>query len=978
MKTYLVDHAFVTNSAISKIAEEVCESPVDSSHTSASSPGQGGGERIWTALLMLTSTRARPLPKDVEESAKMNPARLKLYVLSNLLDCAVQSPNMHRRRKYIERIMKLDKQVQKMLMGLIEKRSGSSNKKVKRSPIKEGRNRSPFPSRASLQQKRSLFESPSTASDVDSVASPPPTSAQRQQQSAKRSTFNAKPNLLNSIDTVNTSTPVKQTPQPPTTKNTRNRQLLNPNESPSPQALTPERNTNSRGGVASDLLSPGTLESPNKVHGIVQDLRGRATKFETILESYKTRETELVKKIEELEASHRNEMLKLESMSMDREQELTQQYDERIQELKIQLADAQEKARKGDEALKELEKCREELEILQQGQSNLAELNEKLRKYKQKADELQDIKEALEREQEAHGRSVDEIVRLENELQALVPLKRQLEEYKIRAIEAEVKLVECHDYLHRIEAEASENTAVNESLRKGALTQQQQMEELRQRIQLDTQMAALGQVGNGIGQGLSELNPELKEELLRLRNENIQLRAFAEKRSNDAVQKMAESLDDLRRLADRYKNEYLTTKEKLEELKHTLQETREREAKLILEVGEWKEQTERSRAAAKSMEDHLEQVKTQWEHTKLLLDAAENRNATLRSDVNAWMNKFNEAEKTNSWQTNEIQALKKEVEKTRASLKASEQTVGNLRNQLLTCEEKLDRMTRSGKELEAQLETNVTKLADNQKEIEVFLQRVTVLQNKVDKLQNERANLEKQVEQERHAKQEAMDEAHQSLEATREVLQAKAKKDIEELQLNMNQLLEDERKNNRQKQDEFHARLHATEQRWKEDYQELQERSALSLKHSREEAQERIETIRDECNKEIAKARSQADEARHTIISKGKAMLEEAKAKAAEELGRIYNEKVEVEDKLDLALRENEEMEKLFRAKVTSLKNKLDCSIQEIGKLTTESEQLNEQVKALEREKTSFRKTMIAVDDNCGGDMVRVTKPRHN
>jgi len=54
---------------------------------------------------------------------------------------------------------------------------------------------------------------------------------------------------------------------------------------------------------------------------------------------------------------------------------------------------------------------------------------------------------------------------------------------------------------------------------------------------------------HAIGCGISELNPELQEEILRLRNQNKQLNEYASKRTDDNVDKLEDNLDDAERLA---------------------------------------------------------------------------------------------------------------------------------------------------------------------------------------------------------------------------------------------------------------------------------------------------------------------------------------------------------------------------------------------------------------------------------------------
>mmetsp|Transcript_10349 Transcript_10349/g.20744 ORF Transcript_10349/g.20744 Transcript_10349/m.20744 type:complete len:127 (+) Transcript_10349:126-506(+) len=73
-------------------------------------------------------------------------------------------------------------------------------------------------------------------------------------------------------------------------------------------------------------------------------------------------------------------------------------------------------------------------------------------------------------------------------------------------------------------------------------------------------------------------------EVENLRNENARLRAFAAEREDDSVQKLEESLDDNQRLAQRYKEQFLATKNELQEAQQALRDSMLREEKLRLEI----------------------------------------------------------------------------------------------------------------------------------------------------------------------------------------------------------------------------------------------------------------------------------------------------------------------------------------------------------------------------------------------------------
>ena len=77
------------------------------------------------------------------------------------------------------------------------------------------------------------------------------------------------------------------------------------------------------------------------------------------------------------------------------------------------------------------------------------------------------------------------------------PLKRQLEEYKARALETEVQLAECRDALARLERERNELDGARNDVMKEAQVQKAQAEELRKFIRVEEMND-----GPGIGEGI--------------------------------------------------------------------------------------------------------------------------------------------------------------------------------------------------------------------------------------------------------------------------------------------------------------------------------------------------------------------------------------------------------------------------------------------------------------------------------------------
>lgn len=697
------------------------------------------------------------------------------------------------------------------------------------------------------------------------------------------------------------------------------------------------------------------MESPGQIQSVVADLKHRNEQLQDLLQQSKAQEEEHRRTAEVTVQAHRKEMIQLEAAAMDRQEEIQFGLEEKIGTLEAHLQVAEADSAKGQVAMQELAIARDELDLMNHSREVLHETTEKLRKYKDKVAELLDVKEALDHEQDAHGQSIDEVVRLENELQALAPLKRQLDDYKIRAIEAEVKLVETQDYLRRLEQQASDQNARNEHLWKGAAMQQEQVEELQRRIQQETQASMDDDNddngGNGVGDGVSELNPEIQRELFRLRNENLQLRAFAAKRESDGVQKLEENLDDTKRLADRYKDNYLSAKTALEEMQVVLTETQQRESKLVVEVDQWRERSDLAETRTRLLEEKLDQEREHLERVRRTLSETEIQNSNLHREIDEWKEQLTKAESASSQRYEQLQAVLKELKETQNERTATEQVVQELRATVSAWEVHSEEIEAAENKASQDLQRTQELLTETRVTLAETQRRETSLLGQVKKIQDESEKLQECVEEERQAKHEAIEDAHNSLEATRTVLNSKWEKDMEALRVNMNQLLEEERRAYRHQSEETEQKYLELETKWNQEYTELQERSTSSVKHLREEAQEKFESVQKEHQVEIKKIKGEAEEAQNTLIRKGRTMINEAKAKAKEALQLLDDECKTLEEQQAVLTKDKQETEHLLRNKISSLKQKIEFTANQINDLTRDGDDFQEKVKTLEREK---------------------------
>lgn len=951
----------------------------------------------------MTSSRARPLPKEPRKEGSDNritPARLKLYVLGNLLDCAVQTQDLQKRRVYIERIMSLTKNVQKILMALIEKRGPKRSSASTTSSVATSSSTSSSLNTQTTTTSNATFESmglvspkhvKSLSSKLEtptlmqqqeiqrhraSIMSPPPSKSASKMSASNvhlpnrtASLFSPEPQIAKDCDrddedeVQTNASSATECRSNTSSSRVRASRLFSAAFGPKNcTGYTPDQKRcfsgTSRSLLDNDdrssFLSPGIMDSPNRLAELVHDLSSKNEEHQQTIDRYKERDENLSKKLDELDAEHRRKLMRLESNGLDRIQEIQQSCEEKIESMKNELEAARIKARDGVSALHELKMARDELEILNHGQDELSETKEKLKKYKEKVSELQDVKEALKREQSAHSNAVEEIVRLENEVKTMHPLKRQVEEYKFRAVEAEVKLVESQDYLRRLEKQANDQTISNQFLRDGVLMQKEQLEEIQRRIQLDTINADKISTKVGVGDGINELNPELSQELVRLRNENLQLRAFAMKREVDAVQHLEESLDDAKRLAERYKQQFLELKEQQSETLSMLQDSRRMEIALKKDTNELRYRLEKAEHEGEELSTHLLTCESELDNCKKLLSNTTEEKSCLQNDFDACKKKLADIEKLSNDRMERLRNVLGDLEETTSNLRSTEQLVQDLREEINNME---DQATKNGSQMH-QMRRRIQLTSEELNEAQVRIQdaekRVQSLESQTAKLSVDKINIQEQLKLERRLRHEDNEESQQSLEATRQVLEARHKKEMEELQSNMNVLLEDERKAVRQKEDEAKRKFDELQKEWNKKCEEIKSDCEDMVAQVQEEANDTGERARKELQEQLDKERKESSETHDRLIRKGKAMLEEAKTKARDEINRLDGIVESLQEKNSQIERERYELENLLQSKISSLKQSLEFSTNQLNSMSQEADDFQEQTKLLEREKVKL------------------------
>ncbi len=549
----------------------------------SSSSEQTNWEAISKALNCPTSSMTTPTNKTSQ-----------LAIFYALL-CYAVSDCCHQKNTYVGRIIELDKSVQRVLMQIIKE--GEDLKKNARISSSSSL-KSPHPDESYLDELN-IDEDNESLLDDDYHEN-----ITNNKENIRNSNANNTPlsisTTLSKRTPMSIRSPKHQYRSPMARSASRNSiNMLSAGFTMSmhktttttstPMSMSPLDNTNHNSNNSNNHYNRGKMLQMQRE---ALQLKGANEALCNELETLRRQEGTLRTQLAETEARNRSEQLKFETDNLATSNKMRDEYEQRIKSLEHKLQKAQKCAETSNAMKEEIYILKDEVDVLQSSKTKLKQTEEQLRKMKQKVEELGDLNKALASEEEAHSEAVAKCIELENKLAVMAPLKRQLEDYKTRATDAEFRLVDCEDELRKLKESSNDIIDQHKELQVNSQRQKAEVEALRQQMTDDPQSMANND-NKKVGEGMTELNPVLKEELLRLRNENKRLSEFAAKREDDAVQIMEEKLDDANRLADKFKDQFLSTKNALDETKGLLQASLNRESGLKKDILDLKQENTR-------------------------------------------------------------------------------------------------------------------------------------------------------------------------------------------------------------------------------------------------------------------------------------------------------------------------------------------------------------------------------------------------
>jgi len=224
-------------------------------------------------------------------------------------------------------------------------------------------------------------------------------------------------------------------------------------------------------------------------------------------------------KLKEEYALLQNKLCDTELLILERENQLANK-DNDLKNAMKQIKSFEECMKESVESKRKLSELQDELDIIR-SQADKAETAERqLERLREKLDDFNGIKQQLKKEVEVSAETHTKLLAAEQELDQLRKFKGQIETYRSQQSEYTILIEELRFRLQQKDQEISCLMLNVDNLNDGQQGQLMQSKHLLEELQAQSEQIREINRNSGIGEGISELNPELMQELERLRSQN--------------------------------------------------------------------------------------------------------------------------------------------------------------------------------------------------------------------------------------------------------------------------------------------------------------------------------------------------------------------------------------------------------------------------------------------------------------------------
>lgn len=197
-----------------------------------------------------------------------------------------------------------------------------------------------------------------------------------------------------------------------------------------------------------------------------------------------------------------------------------------------------------------------------------------IQRLRERLDMMENLREQLKLETSVHAETHDKLLAAEAELDILRKAKAQVEEYRTRVSESAIVIQELQMKIQTLQNGSDCLRRENADLSSGYAAHLSQYQYLTEELREASSHLHAMQSHPTLGDGISELNPQLMNELNRLKAENKELFAKLDATSLESLERLEAQLADSKAVNDALQVKYVTTKEQLQHANYIIEQLR--------------------------------------------------------------------------------------------------------------------------------------------------------------------------------------------------------------------------------------------------------------------------------------------------------------------------------------------------------------------------------------------------------------------
>ena len=297
----------------------------------------------------------------------------------------------------------------------------------------------------------------------------------------------------------------------------------------------------------------------------------RSNKLSKEIEMFSIRENEYKEKMRSEMTIITNKLMDAEIAIINKDEMYTQQCII-VDELSNKVLELEGKLKCNEHVQAQFQTLQDEIDVLKPKAERLDITELRVEKMRSRLEDLKNVKEQLQVESTSHTVTHNKLLEMEQEVESLRYTKSQLEEYRIRNVEYSLQVEELIMELKQRDKDINEWKNQCKLLREYEEGYKENNQHLYKELRAFEEQVRDNSIKRegGIGDGISELNPALSQELAKLRKQNVSLQEQIDESSIASLESLKQTIADQNCIKVNLQEKWMKTKEALSQSQNEL------------------------------------------------------------------------------------------------------------------------------------------------------------------------------------------------------------------------------------------------------------------------------------------------------------------------------------------------------------------------------------------------------------------------